>query len=364
MVAAGFDRRAPDPTDRRVSLVASHRSARSRLDDFRTPAHRVAQRAARRARRRRPRPAGSGHRRARAAGRPSRSRRVARAHRQDAGTRARETFRSMQFRNFRLFFAGQMISQIGNWLTLVAQTLLVLKLTDNDGLSVGVLDRLPVRPGAAARRVGRPGRRPQRQAQAADDRAGAARCCSRSRSPRWRSAATRRCRRSTRSRSPAASPPRSTTRPAGRSWSRWSRSSDVQNAVSLNSALMTSSRDLRPGARRPAGRHRRLRLVLRRRRHLLHRRDRRPADDAHRRSCAPAPVAPAGQGPGPRRPALRPVEARAVDPAGDDGGRRHAHLQLPGRHAAVRQEDAARRRHARSRSCTRWSASARWSARC
>ena len=42
-------------------------------------------------------------------------------------------------RNFRLFFAGQMISQIGNWLTLVAQALLVLKLTDNNGLAVGLL---------------------------------------------------------------------------------------------------------------------------------------------------------------------------------------------------------------------------------
>ncbi|MCU1504391.1 MAG: arabinose efflux permease family protein [Ilumatobacteraceae bacterium] len=51
----------------------------------------------------------------------------------------RETFSSMKFRNFRLFFTGQMISQIGNWLTLVAQTLLVLKLTHNDGLSIGAL---------------------------------------------------------------------------------------------------------------------------------------------------------------------------------------------------------------------------------
>ena len=31
------------------------------------------------------------------------------------------------------------ISQIGNWLTLVAQALLVLKLTDNNGLAVGIL---------------------------------------------------------------------------------------------------------------------------------------------------------------------------------------------------------------------------------
>src|SRR3954462_15486658 len=50
----------------------------------------------------------------------------------------RETFRSFRYRNFRLFFTGQAISQIGNWLTLVAQTLLVLKLTGN-GLMVGLL---------------------------------------------------------------------------------------------------------------------------------------------------------------------------------------------------------------------------------
>lgn len=48
------------------------------------------------------------------------------------------TFRSLGVRNFRLFFAGQLISQVGNWLTLIAQTLLVLKLT-NSGLAVGLL---------------------------------------------------------------------------------------------------------------------------------------------------------------------------------------------------------------------------------
>jgi MFS family permease len=47
-------------------------------------------------------------------------------------------FRSLRVRNFRLFFTGQLISQIGNWLTLVAQTLLVLKLTDN-GVALGGL---------------------------------------------------------------------------------------------------------------------------------------------------------------------------------------------------------------------------------
>ncbi len=49
-----------------------------------------------------------------------------------------DTFRSLQIRNFRLFFSGQLISQIGNWLTLIAQTLLVLKLTDS-GVALGLL---------------------------------------------------------------------------------------------------------------------------------------------------------------------------------------------------------------------------------
>ena len=48
------------------------------------------------------------------------------------------TFASFRVRNFRLFFAGQFISQVGNWLTMVGQTLLVLKLTGN-GIAVGLL---------------------------------------------------------------------------------------------------------------------------------------------------------------------------------------------------------------------------------
>lgn len=52
---------------------------------------------------------------------------------------ADETFSSLRYRNFRLFFSGQLISQVGNWLTLVAQALLVLHLTDNNGVAVGVL---------------------------------------------------------------------------------------------------------------------------------------------------------------------------------------------------------------------------------
>jgi MFS family permease len=49
-----------------------------------------------------------------------------------------ETFASLRIRNFRLFFFGQGISQVGNWLTLVAQVLLVLDLT-GDGVAVGFL---------------------------------------------------------------------------------------------------------------------------------------------------------------------------------------------------------------------------------
>jgi MFS family permease len=49
-----------------------------------------------------------------------------------------DIFRSFEIRNFRLFFGGQLVSQVGNWLTLVAQTLLVLELTDS-GYALGAL---------------------------------------------------------------------------------------------------------------------------------------------------------------------------------------------------------------------------------
>ena len=49
-----------------------------------------------------------------------------------------ETFASMRIRNFRLFFGGQIISQTGTWSSMVAQTLLVLNLT-NSGVALGFL---------------------------------------------------------------------------------------------------------------------------------------------------------------------------------------------------------------------------------
>ena len=59
-------------------------------------------------------------------------------------------------------------------------------------------------------------------------------------------ATARRCSPSTPSPSSAASPPPSTTRPAARSWSRWCPRRACNNAVSLNSALMTGSRVFGP----------------------------------------------------------------------------------------------------------------------
>jgi len=50
----------------------------------------------------------------------------------------RKTFHSLRTRNFRLYFIGQLISNTGNWLTSVALTLLVLKITGS-GLAVGIL---------------------------------------------------------------------------------------------------------------------------------------------------------------------------------------------------------------------------------
>jgi MFS family permease len=49
-----------------------------------------------------------------------------------------ETFRTLRNRNFRLFFSGQLISQSGTWLTTIASTLLVLSLT-HSGVAVGLL---------------------------------------------------------------------------------------------------------------------------------------------------------------------------------------------------------------------------------
>lgn len=49
-----------------------------------------------------------------------------------------DTFRSLRVRNFRLFFFGQFISMTGTWMTMVAQTLLALDLGAS-GITLGLL---------------------------------------------------------------------------------------------------------------------------------------------------------------------------------------------------------------------------------
>ena len=49
-----------------------------------------------------------------------------------------DTFRSLRGRNFRLFFVGQIISQTGTWMQMIAIGLLVLAITDS-GVAVGLV---------------------------------------------------------------------------------------------------------------------------------------------------------------------------------------------------------------------------------
>ena len=53
-------------------------------------------------------------------------------------TALRTTFLSLRVRNFRLFFTGQLISQVGTWLTSIALVLLVLHRTGS-GIAIGLL---------------------------------------------------------------------------------------------------------------------------------------------------------------------------------------------------------------------------------
>jgi MFS family permease len=58
--------------------------------------------------------------------------------RRRAARAVHDTFRSLRVRNFRLFFVGQLVSQIGSWLTMVALVLLILHRTGS-GIAVGLL---------------------------------------------------------------------------------------------------------------------------------------------------------------------------------------------------------------------------------
>ncbi len=58
----------------------------------------------------------------------------------------RHTLRSLRHRNYRLFFAGQLISLIGTWIQIVAQSWLVYRLTGSEALLglVGFAGQIPI----------------------------------------------------------------------------------------------------------------------------------------------------------------------------------------------------------------------------
>src|SRR5258708_25480401 len=61
-------------------------------------------------------------------------------------SRFRSTVRALRHRNFRLFFAGQLISLIGTWMQTVAESWLVYRLTGSSVLlgSVNFAAQIPV----------------------------------------------------------------------------------------------------------------------------------------------------------------------------------------------------------------------------
>ena len=56
------------------------------------------------------------------------------------------TFRSLRIRNYRLYATGGVISNIGTWMQRVAQDWLVLELTDNNGIALGITTGLQFLP--------------------------------------------------------------------------------------------------------------------------------------------------------------------------------------------------------------------------
>ncbi len=209
----------------------------------------------------------------------------------------------------------------------------------------GAAGRHPVRPAAGARSVGRAGGRPLRQAQAAADRAGRSPCCSRSPWPPWRSWAIR----------------RSTgifavalvggftvafDNPARRSFVvEMVPEEDINNAVSLNSALMTSSRVVGPALAGLLVTHRRVRLGLPRRRALATSPCSSPSAMMRTAELRPAPVTPRGKGQVRAGLPLRPQRARLWVPLVMMAVDRRLRLQLPGRVPAVRHRGPRGQRH-------------------
>ena len=51
----------------------------------------------------------------------------------------RRTFSSLRYRNYRLFFSGQLVSQTGSWMQRIALGWYILQLTHNDAFAVGIM---------------------------------------------------------------------------------------------------------------------------------------------------------------------------------------------------------------------------------
>ncbi len=255
----------------------------------------------------------------------------------------KDTFRSLHVRNFRLFFSGQLISQIGNWLTMVALTLLVLKLTDN-GVAIGFLAAAEFGPvlliGAWAGLIAdRSDKRKLliivQSIAMAQSFALAALAFSGS-PPLWAIYAV----------ALVGGFTVAFDNPARRAFVvEMVPKEDMNNAVSLNSAAMTSSRIFGPALAGLLVDHGRLRLGVPRRRPLVHRGAASASAMMRTSELHPSPIDGAGEGPGARRAPLRAQRPRPLGAARDDGGRRHLRLQLPDRLPAVRHPQPRRQRH-------------------
>lgn len=56
------------------------------------------------------------------------------------------TFRSLRIRNYRIYYAGGVVSNIGTWMQRIAQDWLVLQLSGNDGVALGITTGLQFLP--------------------------------------------------------------------------------------------------------------------------------------------------------------------------------------------------------------------------
>ncbi|TME08466.1 MAG: MFS transporter [Chloroflexi bacterium] len=50
-----------------------------------------------------------------------------------------QTFRALRYRNFRLLWISLIVSSVGTWMQIVAQSLLVLQITHGSALALGIV---------------------------------------------------------------------------------------------------------------------------------------------------------------------------------------------------------------------------------